>query len=343
MVQEQIPTSGIDEAYDYNYDDEYAFWDDTVKHIDKITHNIWPKINQWMNTKSKSACTIFWARAQIIRLFWLDLSREDANKYWLDIIDYCTKKWWYIPWKWWWTPTACNYVCKWWNEIWCKTFKKEKVFYLRVYYTNPLVKECLDKWHMVWYTKQIQFWIDQANWYVYRDSYPSSLWHRLNLKWPDYIPVATWWAKKWNAKWWSQDNYFEQTWTNFYIEDLSKYINKGIYAYVYIILPESAMTESSVEQEKQNIEEEKAVNALIWTLSTTWWSLPEIFQEQVSELASNLRKAYPNARQLVWDENKKHYQAVADNLSFNYKWWDEKFQEAYAILAKEIRTKNWVL
>ena len=45
MVQEQIPTSGIDEAYDYNYDDEYAFWDDTVKRIDKITHNIWPKIN----------------------------------------------------------------------------------------------------------------------------------------------------------------------------------------------------------------------------------------------------------------------------------------------------------
>jgi hypothetical protein len=42
-----------------------------------------------------------------------------------------------------------------------------------------------------------------------------------------------------------------------------------VYAYVYIILPESAMNDTT-EEVKERIEEEKAVNAIIATLTTTW-------------------------------------------------------------------------
>lgn len=329
------------DAWDFDYQDEYSFWADVVYNIPKVNHAIWPKINQWMNTKSKSACTIFWAWAQLIRLFWLDLTREKANEIWLLIVDYCVKNWWYKVWEWWGTPTAVKYVIKRWNEVWYNEFKKEKVFYLRLLWNNPIVKEALDKWHMVWYSKTIQWAWDQIKGYVDKaaEEYKQMLWHRLNLKWPDYIPVATWWATKWDAKWWSQDNYFEQIWTNFYIEDLGRYINKGVYSYVYVILPESSMWNNSAEEEKKRIEEEKAVNALIWSLTTVRWSLPEKFQKKISALASELRSEYPNARKLVSDEKTKHYQSVCDQLSFNWKRADGKYQEEYANIAKQLRNE----
>jgi hypothetical protein len=164
MDEIKLPVSDIDAAYDYNYDDEYAFWEDVVVKVKQIDNTIRPRINQWMNDKSKSACTIFWAWAQLIRLFWLDLSREEANKVWLEIIDYCVSKGWYVVWKWWWTPTAVKYVTNWWNEKGYKKYWKEKVFYLRVLWNSPLVKECLDKWHIVGYTKTLQFAWDQIYW-----------------------------------------------------------------------------------------------------------------------------------------------------------------------------------
>lgn len=345
MISEEkkLPEEENISAWDYDYDDEYAFWEDVVYNIPTIEHNIRPKINQGMNNKSKSACTIFWAWSQLIRLFWLDLTREEANKTWLEVIDYCVKNWWYKVWEWWWTPTAVSYVTKWWNEIWYKRFDKEKVFYLRVLWSSPLVKEALDKWHMVGYTKTIQRAWDQIYWYVNKkaEEYKEALWHRLNLKGPTYITVATWWATQGNAKWWSQDNYFEQIGTNFFIEDLGKYINKWVYAYVYIILPENCL-EMNTEEQKKKIEEERAVNALIWSLTTVRWSMPEKYQNKLSELAKELREDYPNARTLVEDEKLKHYQSVVDQLSFNWKWADEKDKESYALLAKTIREKYWV-
>lgn len=341
MDENKELTKELWDAWDYSCDDERAFWTDVVKSIPNLNWQVWPTANQWKNRETKSACTMVWAISQIQRLFQLDLSMEERNKLDVEIVNYCVKNWWYVIWQWRSTPVACNNVCKWRNNIWSKRYNKERIFYLRVLWTDPIVNKVLDNWHLVWYTKSIQFWADQVAWYVYRDRYPSTTGHRLNLKWVEFT-VATWWAKRWDSKFWSHDNYFWQVWQSFFIKDLKPYINKWIYPYVYIILPESAMTENSVEQEKQNVEEAKAVNALIWTLSTTWWSLPEAFQKQVSELASNLRKAYPNARKLVDDESKKHYQVIADQLSFNWKWADDKHKDAYWLLAKELRDKFWV-
>ena len=342
MVSEEkkLPNEWIDAAYDYNYDDEYAFWEDVVYNIPTIEHTIRPKINQGMNKNSKSACTIFWAWSQLIRLFWIDLTREEENSIWLEIVDYCVKKWWYKVWEWWWTPTAVSYVTKWWNEIGYKKFDKEKVFYLRVLWSSPLVREALDKWHMVGYTKTIQRAWDQIKGYVDKpaEEYKQMLWHRLNLKGPTYITVATWWATQGNAKWWSQDNYFEQIGTNFFIEDLGKYINKWVYAYVYIILPESAMGWTT-EEEKKRIEETKAVNAIIANLTTTYWSVPEWVQEKSAEFAKQLREEYEDAMPIIWDEAEKSATAVVNTLSYNYKFVPQEFQEKFANLAKELREK----
>jgi len=340
MEEQTLPNEGTNAAWDSPYDDEYAFWEEVVYKIPTIKHTIRPKINQGMNKNSKSACTIFWAWSQLIRLFWIDLTREEENSIWLEIVDYCVKKGWYEIGKGWWTPTAVSYVTKWRNEIWYKKFNGEKVFYLRLLWNSQLVKEVLDKWHMVWYTKTIQRAWDQIKGYVDKpaEEYKQMLWHRLNLKGPEYITVATWWATQGNAKWWSQDNYFEQIGTNFFIEDLGMYINKGVYAYVYIILPESAMNWTT-EEEKKRIEETKAVNAIIANLTTTYWSVPGWVQEKSAEFAKQLREEYEDAMPIIWDDVVKSATAVTNTLSYNYKFMPQDFQEKFASLAKELREK----
>lgn len=340
MEEQTLPNDETNAAWDSPYDDEYAFWEEVVYNIPTVEHNVRPKINQGMNDKSKSACTIFWAWSQLIRLFWIDLTREEENSIWLNIIDYCVKKGWYEIGKGWWTPTAVSYVTKWRNEIWYKKFNGEKVFYLRLLWNSPLVKEVLDKWHMVWYTKTIQRAWDQIKGYVDKpaEEYKQMLWHRLNLKGPEYITVATWWATQGNAKWWSQDNYFEQIGTNFFIEDLGKYINKWVYAYVYIILPESCL-EMDTEEEKKKIEETKAINAIIANLTTTYWSVPEWVQEKSAEFAKQLREEYEDAMPIIWDDVVKSATAVTNTLSYNYKFMPQDFQEKFASLAKELREK----
>lgn len=333
-----LPVEEKDFAYDFNYEDEYAFWEDVVYNIPTLTHNIWPKINQGMNTISKSACTIFWAWGQLIRLFALDLTREEANKVWLEIIDYCVKKGWYVIGKGRGTPTAINYVCKWRNETWYKKFWKEKVFYLRVLWSSPIVREALDKWHMCWYTKTIQWAWDQISWYVSKNAedYTIMVWHRLNLKGPQTIEKATWWATRGKAQWACQDNYFEQIGTNFFIEDLGKYINKGVYAYVYLILPESSM-HTDTEAEKERIAETKAINAIISALTSTWGSVPEWVQEKSAEFAKQLREEYEDAMPIIGDDTIKNATSVVNQLSFSYKFVPEKYQAKFAELAKELR------
>lgn len=328
------------DAWDYNCDDEWAFGTEVVKNIPDLTWPIWATANQGKNRETRSACTMVWAMSQIQRLFQLDLSTEERNKLDIELVNYCVKKW-YVIWQWWSTPTACNNVCKWRNEIWRHKFWKEEVFYLRVYWTDPLVLKVLEKWHLVGYSKSIQFGADQVAWFVWRDRYPTTTWHRLNLKWANHV-IATGWAPRQWSKYWSEDNYHWQVWENFFIKDLKPYINKWVYAYVYIILPVSAMEDKTPEQIKDETETLKAVNALVWTLSTVWGSLPEDFQKKVSDLASDLRKSYPDARKLVDDEAKKHYQVIADQLSYNWKWADDKHKDAYWLLAKELRDKFWV-
>jgi hypothetical protein len=319
-----------------DYWDEYAFWEDIEYVVPKLTHNIRPKGNQGKNKETKSACTIVWAVNQIIRLFWLDLDEEQTNTLYLSAVDYCTKLW-YVVWEWWTTPTACNSVCKRWNEIWYKTFNKEKVFRVRIYWNNyDKIREFLKNWHMLWYTKNIQFWTDQVEWLVYRDKYPKSVWHRLNLKCRD-LTKATWWADGSNAEYWSQDNYHWAIGENFFIEKMDKYINKWVYAWFYWILPVSA-TKTSVEEEKARIQRLKAVNATIWVLSSTWWDLNSEEQLMSSALATELRNT-EWSRAKIDSQELKVYQAVVDMLSYSWKYAWEEEQKKYSELASYLREK----
>lgn len=328
----------VNAAWELPYDDEYSFWDENIDHISEVTWKFRPELNQGKNEKSASACTIFWAWNQILRLFQLGLTLEEANKVWLEIVDYCVKNWGYVVWEGWWVYTACQYVTKWWNEIWYKKFNKEKVFYIRRMWNDSMVLEALSKWHLVGYSKYRNFWQDQINGYVYRkaEDYPKSTWHRLNLKGVEYTK-STWWAERQDSKYGCLDNYAWRYWQEYFFKDIKTYINDGINPYVYFIFPVSYLT-SSVEEEKEKIAELKAVNTLIWVLTTTWWDLPKDFQAMSADYAKELRKEYEWARPLYDDQTKKVMQSVVDMLSYSYKFANKEYQEKFATLAKEMRT-----
>ena len=62
----------------------------------------------------------------------------------------------------------------------------------------------------------------------------------------------------------------------------------------------------------------------------------------MAELAKSLRSDYENARPLEQNPNKKVMQAVADFLSYGYKYADEESKVDFAELAKKLRKKRGV-
>ena len=328
------------DAWDSDEMDERAFGVEDIKKIPQVAWSIWPTANQWKNKETKSACTMVWAISQIQRLFQLQMSMEERNKLDIEIVNWAVKNKWYIIWAWWDSRLACASVCEWWNTYWSERYWTEKVAYFRVLWNNASVMKALDAWHLVWYTKKIQFWTDQVEGYVYRDKYPKTTWHRLNLKWAQ-LTIATWWAKRQDSKYWSRDNYRWQIWEEFFIKDLKPYINNWIYAYVYIILPVSALQED-IEDTKQKIAETKATNALIWVMTTTWADVPEKYQKMSADYAAELRKDYKWARPIYEDQEHKAMQSTVDMLSYSYKYANPKFQSKFAELAAELRKEYWL-
>lgn len=319
-----------------DYWDEYAFWDEADFIVPEITHDIWPRTNQWSYTKSSSACTIYWALNQLIRLFGIDLTLAESNNLWLEVVDYCTNNYWYTPWYGRSTPTAINAVVHRWNEIGAKRFNKEKVFYTRRDYQDEKIKEALSKWHLIGYTYNLNFGEDRKKGLVWRDSYPWAWGHRTNRQ-ATKTTKPTWWAKEDTADCWVYDSYYWLT-NQYLIRDRKKYINKWMLPASYLILPQSAM-DKTVEEVKENIAETKAVNYVLWSLSTAWASVPEKYQEKFAALAKEMREDYPDARRLVDDEEKKQAVAVTDAMSYLYKWASEEEQKTYAELATKLRGK----
>lgn len=330
-------TKSIDTAWDYW--DEYAFWDDVECVIPQVSHNIRPHGNQAKNTETKTACTIVWAVNQIIRLFWIDLNMEKTNKLYIDAVHYC-EKYWYIIGGWWWTPEAVNAVRKWWNEVWSVALNQEKVFTKRLLWNNNEVIEALDKWHLVGFSKNVNFGTDQVEWLVWREPsmYPKMVWHRLNFAWVKYIK-STWWVDISKAERWALDNYHWAIGEYFAFKTLKQYIYHGINAYCYLILPVSCL-KSSIEEEKIRIAKLKAVNATIGVLTTTWWDMDEAYQELSSSYAKALREQYPDARKIEDIQVKKVTQSVTDILSYCWKFVDEEDQKRFSELATYLRNKH---
>lgn len=83
----------------------------------------------------------------------------------------------------------------------------------------------------------------------------------------------------------------------------------------------------------------KAVNAVIAVLTSTWWDLPEKYQNISADYAKQLRSDYPDARKLEPEQQKKVYQSVVDMLSYSRKfaWWEE--QKKYEELTQYLRNK----
>lgn len=332
-------TKEINPAWDDG--DELAFGEDTEYITPKITHNIRPKGNQGQNKETKTACTIVWAVNQIIRLFGLDLDTETTNKLYIEAVKFSVGEG-YVIGGWRSTPYALNSVRKRRNTIACKTFKKEKVFTARLYRNNPKIIEALNNGHLVWYTKNVNFGTDQVEGLVRRDPkmYPKMVGHRLNRKGIEYTK-ATGGADLSNAERWSQDNYHWAIGENFWFKEVKPYINNWIYAYWYIVMPESCLKDN-IEAEKERIARLKAVNATIWVLSSTYSDLNTEEQLMASSLATELRNT-PGSRERIEDPEKKAYQWVVDYLSYAWKFAWEEEKKKYSELASYLRAKHWLL
>lgn len=330
-----LPNQTSEEAYDHG--DEYAFWNTVEFEIKDITQHNQARSCQMNHPETKMACTIIWALNQIIKLFDLNLSPTDADKLGVEVATFATK-FGYKFWSGWSTPTAINTVVKRWNTVGYQRFNKEQVFYVRVDHTDPKVKEALDKWHYVGFTYQLNFGTDKYWGLVDKDDYPAGYGHRTNFQRKEDVDTA---SKKvyTDVQLWVHDNY--HGWVNeYYIKDIKKYVGRGMYPAVYLVMPTSWM-KGTVEEKKQEIQETKAVNALIGMLSSTREYLDEDNKKLVSELASSLRQKYPEARKKIELKETKVAQTIVDAVSF---WWKdlEAFRDKFALLAKEMREKYGV-
>lgn len=323
----------MEENFAWDYGDEYAFGADVEFEIKEITHNIRPHTNQSSHAETSSACTMIGALNQIIRLFWIDLDTKKSNELWIEVVHYC-ENFWYKIWNGWDTPTAINAVCKFWNEIWAERFGTEKVFYVRHYWNTEKPKEALEKWHLVWFTKALNFGEDRKKWLVWRDSYPWAWWHRLNWQ-ATKTTKPTWWASEPTADCGVYDNYYGLT-NQYLIRDRSKYINKWMYARAYMIFPQSRM-KNTVEEEKARIEQEKAFNYVLWALSNAYASVPEKYQEKFGELAKMIREDFENTRKMETNQEKKSMIAITDAMSYLYKFVNSETQKTFAELAQKFR------
>lgn len=133
------------------------------------------------------------------------------------------------------------------------------------------------------------------------------------------------------------DNY-EGYFNKYFIDEVEKRLHKEIFPEMYLILPKSCIGKKTVEEVKKEIKENKAVNAILGILSSTYASLPNQ-QDALAKLAKSLRAEYPYARELVEDEQKKVMQAVVDVLSFAYKFAEPRYQAEFARLAGEMRKR----
>ena len=330
--------SGMKDNFAWDYWDEYAFWEEVDFDIKEITHNIRPHSNQALKTETASACTIIWALNQIIRLFWLDLSRAASNDLWVEVVNYC-KQFWYKIGNGWDTPTAINSVCKFWNEIWAERYHTEKVFYSRQPYNTEKPKEALKKGHLVWFTMALNFWEDRIKWLVWRDSYPWAWGHRLNRQ-STKTTKPTGWASEPTADCGVYDNYDGYT-NQYLIRDRSKYMNKWMYTPAYMIFPQSRL-KKTVEENKKEIAENKAMNYVTMALSTAYASVPEKYQAKFAELAREIRAEYKEVRQIIPNGKEKWAAALTDALSYLYKFADSEDQKIYAELAAQLRKKHWI-
>ena len=322
------------EAWDYW--DEYAFWNEIDFTVPLVAHNVWPRVNQGNRTKTSSACTIVWWLNQIIRLFAIDLSSKESDDLAEEVVDYCVENYWYKIWYGRSTPTAINAVVKWRNEIGYKRFGKEKVFYVRRDWQDNKIKEALSKGHLIGYTFSLAFWDDKKKGLVRRDSYPAAGWHRTNWQ-ATKTTVPTGWAREDTADCWVYDSYYWWASYQYLIRDRKKYINKWMLPASYLILPQSAM-DKTVEEVKENIAETKAINYVLWSLSTARANVPEKYQEKFAALAKEIREDYKDARKLENDDIKKVWQTLADALSYCRKYMPEDIQKDMATLANKVRT-----
>lgn len=337
MTEKDLPEI-LNGAYDNG--DERAFGDEVEFEIKDITSHEQARSCQMNHPETKYGCTIIGALNQIIKLFNLNLSPKEADDLGVEVVKFTTQYGYKVG-HGWSTPTAMNTVAKWWNTIGYERFKKEKIFYVRVSHDDKRVAEALSKGHYVGFTYQLNFGTDRYWGLVDKESYPAGTGHRTNFQRSEDVDTASKKVYK-NTQLGVHDNY--HGWVNeYYIKDITKYIGKGMYPAVYLVMPESWKAGATVEQQKNITAGDKSANMVIGALSAAYKYMPSDLQQLMASLANNIRQRYPDTRGITENERMKEYQLVADTLSFAWKLADDKHKDAYANLAKTIRDDTGVL
>lgn len=323
--------------------DERAFGEETLDFtIPELENPVDPKSNQDKDPSTRMACTIFWPVNQIIRLFRLDLTEEESNKLAKSAMEYCKREWGFTG-NGRFSSLGTIFTVKWRNNEGRKEFDKPEVVYFALSRGSEKLKEALSKGHLIGFTYNDDRFSDAYADAVVDEDVHLKFWgHRTNLSKPvPFVPHYSTWNKGYEVS--VYDNYYSY-FNEYYIKNVEKYLAKGIDTSFYLILPKDSLgkqAEKKIEEAKTNIKQEKSANALLGVLTSTRSSLPNQ-QKAMAELAKSLRSEYQNARPLEQNPQKKVMQAVADFLSYGYKYADEESKVDFAELAKKLRKKRGV-
>lgn len=111
-----------------------------------------------------------------------------------------------------------------------------------------------------------------------------------------------------------------------------------MYAWWYIVLPLDNM-DMTIEEAKNKVAETKAINYVLWALTTWRANVPEKYQTKFADLAKEMRTDYKDARPLENNETKKVWQTLVDAMSYCWKYMPEDIQKDLASLATKVRTE----
>lgn len=116
----------------------------TIEDLEQITARVKPQVNQYKYKETKSACTIINAYKDACYLY--DISSNDQEM--LEVVDYATKNYWYVIWRWWFADIAMKTVERRWE-----TKRSDKpLFYSCLWFDDPMLIEVLKRGYMVWCT-----------------------------------------------------------------------------------------------------------------------------------------------------------------------------------------------
>ena len=213
--------------------------------------NIRFQYNQWNQSWSVVSCTIFMAMWMLADLVNKDFSLSNLKE-----VDNLSYDYWRTKGKWWWTKSAIDLACKWWNGN-----NKEKIAYYRVSKYSD-VDVILEKNYTMWtnYCPTVEYakdyyldWV--LDWYEF---WTKTNWHAVSFIWDNVRKIKDNYKGRKNPDWLDVNVYEVKN-------PVSKLTNFSPRLYVY-----TKVAEDNLEEIKRLNELKSKVLIAISTNSEMW-------------------------------------------------------------------------